>query len=317
MMSAKNIDKAYQRINPHILQTPLIRSNWLSDFCDGQVYLKLESEQHTGSFKARGGLNKLMWLQEQNINAMPVTASTGNHGLGFARALELLDMDGKIFLPQNADSSKIEAIQSYNAEISFHGNDPYTTEIHTRHTAEKNGWVYVSPYNDAQIIAGQGTIGKEITYQISHADNLLATVGGGGLISGIATYLQKQWPDTSIIGCQPAHSPEMSASVQAGEYREVETKPTLSDGSAGGFEREAITFELCRTLVNEFILISEKEIRQAIRQMLKFHHKIIEGAAAVALAPVLKDPGRFKNQTTVIVICGANISMENLREIIC
>lgn len=316
MITISDIDDAARRINPHILRTPLMHSNWLSDFCGGDVYLKLENEQHTGSFKARGSLNKLMWMQENKISKMPITASTGNHGLGFARALNLLDMKGKIYLPTTAVDSKVEAIKAYDVELEFYGDDPYTTEMHARKTAEQNNQIYVSPYNDKQIIAGQGTIGKEIADQIRTADNIVATVGGGGLISGIATYLKKTWPDVRIIGCQPENSPEMSVSVKAGEYQEVESKPTLSDGSAGGFERDAITYELCKNLIDEFILTSEKEISSAIRQVVEYHHKIIEGAAGVAVATVLKTPEKFRNQSTVIVVCGANISMNKLRQVL-
>lgn len=316
MISATHIDEAADRITPHILRTPLIRSYWLSEACRGNVYLKLESEQYTGSFKARGSLNKLMWMQENAITRLPVTASTGNHGLGFARALDLLDMQGKIYLPENAKESKVEAIRAYDVDLEFYGTDPYDTEMHARQTTESKGQLYVSPYNDEQIIAGQGTIAKEISEQLVSADHVLATVGGGGLISGIATYLKEKWREVQIVGCQPENSPEMSASIAAGEYREVASKPTLSDGSAGGFERDAITFTLCRQLVDAFELVSEAEIKEAVRGMIRHHHKIIEGAAGVAVASVLKNPQRYHNQTTVIIVCGANITMGDLKEII-
>ncbi len=311
------IEQAHQRIRDDIYRTPLLHSHWLSDYCNGDVYLKLESEQVTGSFKARGSLNKLMWIQEQNLTALPVTASTGNHGLGFARACNLLGIKGKVFLPHNAVSSKVEAIRAFDVEIEFHGNDPYTTEIYARKTAEENGWIYVSPYNDPQIIAGQGTIGIEMLEQIPEPDNVLATVGGGGLISGIGNYVKAQSAGTSIIGCQPENSPEMSVSVGAGKYREVESKPTLSDGSAGGFERDSITFALCQKLVDDFILISEDEIAAAIRSMIKHHSKLVEGSAGVAIGSLLKDPDRFAEQKTVIVICGANISDDKLQSVLC
>jgi len=316
MQLPDEITQAYQRIETGILNTPLLHSRWLSDVCKGEVWLKMESEQYTGSFKARGSLNKLKCLKEQQVDQLPVTASTGNHGLGFARALNLLDMEGKIFLPENAVSSKVEAIRAYGAEIVFHGNDPYTTELHARKTAEENNWIYVSPYNDPQVIAGQGTIGVEILEKIPEPEYILATVGGGGLISGIGTYIRSKSPNTKIIGCQPENSPEMSVSVRAGEYREVESKPTLSDGSAGGFERESITFELCKQLVNDFILVSEEEIKDGIRSMIARHHKLVEGSAAVAVASLLKQPERFANSITVIVICGANIDIEKLKELL-
>jgi len=229
----------------------------------------------------------------------------------------LLDMKGKIFLPENAVSSKVDRISAFDADIEFFGQDCYDTELHARKMAEENGWLYVSPYNDEQIIAGQGTIGREIHQKILHPDNILATVGGGGLISGIAAYMKDQSPETKIIGCQPENSPEMTLSVRAGTYLEIESKPTLSDGSAGGFERDAITFELCKKLVDGFILISEEEIRNAIRLIIKHHSKLVEGAAAVAVAGLLKNPEQFCDQSTVIIVCGANISIEKLREVIC
>lgn len=317
MITVEQIKKAHRRIRPYILQTPLIRSHWLSKICNGNVFLKLESEQYTGSFKARGSLNKLMWLNEQADSKFPVTASTGNHGLGFARALDLLDMEGRVYLPKNATPSKVEAIKAFGVEVKFHGSDPYTTELFARKTADDKDWIYVSPYNDAQVIEGQGTVGVEILDQQSEIDNILVTVGGGGLISGIATYTNTQSPNTSIIGCQPENSPEMASSVQAGAYQEnVETAPTLSDGSAGGFERDSITFDICKKRVDDFMLISEAEIKEAIRNTIKHHHKLIEGSAGVAIASVLKDPQRFKNQKTAIVVCGANIGLETLKKIL-
>lgn len=316
MDAVKEIRKAHQRIKNHILDTPLLHSRWLSGMCKGAVYLKMESEQYTGSFKARGSLNKLMWLKEQQSKSLPVTASTGNHGLGFARALDLLDMEGKIYLPKNVMPSKVEAIQSYGADVEFYGDDPYTTEIYARKMAEERNWVYISPYNDEQIIAGQGTIGIELLHNIKKPGNILATVGGGGLISGIGSYVKHNSPETEIIGCQPENSPEMYACVQAGEYKEVESRPTLSDGSAGGFERNAITFDLCKKLVDDFILVSEEEIEKAIWLMISKHHKLVEGSAAVAIASLLKKPDRFAGQTTVIVVCGSNISPDTLKNVL-
>lgn len=313
----KEIKQAHKRIRDDVFQTPLIYSNWLSDHCNGNVYLKLESEQITGSFKARGSLNKLKWIQEQNLDSLPITASTGNHGLGFARACDLLSIKGKVFLPHNAVSSKVESIRAFDVEIEFHGNDPYTTEMYARKTAEENGWIYISPYNDPQIIAGQGTIGIEILNTISKPDNILATVGGGGLISGIGAYVKERLSEISVIGCQPENSPEMSVSIRAGEYREVDSEPTLSDGSAGGFERDSITFGMCQNLVDDFVLISEDEIANAIRSMIRRHNKLIEGSAGVAIASLLKQPERYANQITVIVVCGANISQDKLQSVLC
>lgn len=315
----KEINRAYERIHPHILNTPLLHSPWLSGRCGGDVYLKMESEQYTGSFKARGALNKLMWLDEQANDALPVTASTGNHGLGFARALDLLGLKGKIFLPRNAVSSKVDAIKRYDVALEFYGEDPYDTELYAREQAEKNGWAYVSPYNDLQVIAGQGTIALEIQGQWREntpPELLVATVGGGGLISGAASCSLDWNPAMDIIGAQPRNSPEMSVSVRAGEYREVDSKPTLSDGSAGGFERDSITFDICREVIDDFILITEEEIAEAIRLMIRHQSKLVEGSSGVAIASLLKEPGRFANKKTVVIVCGANISLEKLKEVL-
>lgn len=313
----KEITRARQRIKDDLLYTPLLYSHWLSKACEGDVYLKMESEQLTGSFKARGSLNKLKWIQEQQLEGLPVTASTGNHGLGFARACDLLGIQGKVFLPHNAVSPKVDAIKNYSVEIAFQGNDPFATESYLRQKAREKGWIYISPYNDRQVVAGQGTIAAEILEQLPGPDNLLATVGGGGLISGIGTYMRECAPGTTLIGCQPENSPEMSVSVRAGEYREVTSKETLSDASAGGFEADSITFGLCKKLVDDFILASEDEISDAIRSVIKHHHKIVEGSAAVAIASLLKRRSQFKNQTTVVIVCGANISHGKLQKILC
>ncbi|MDX1618380.1 MAG: threonine/serine dehydratase [Balneolaceae bacterium] len=313
----EEIEAARKRIRDGILQTPLLHSPWLSELNGGTVYLKMESEQYTGSFKARGSLNKLIWLKEQGGGFFPVAASTGNHGLGVARALDLLGLNGRIYLPETAVDSKVEAIKAYGVEIEIWGDDPYRTELHAKELARKNeDWVYVSPYNDLQVVAGQGTVGAEILEQADPPDRILATVGGGGLISGIAGYLNERSPATRIVGCQPEQSPEMSVSVEAGEYREFESGPTLSDGSAGGFERDSITFAMCRQWVDEFILVTEEEIAEAIRQMVASQRKLIEGSAAVAVAAFAKAAERFRGQTVVIVICGGNISLETLRSVL-
>lgn len=316
MNFSEEILQAWERIKNDVFYTPLLYSQRLSDACKGDVYLKMESEQVTGSFKARGSLNKLKWIKEQQLEGLPVTASTGNHGLGFARACDLLGIQGKVFLPHNAVSSKVDAIKNYEVDVAFHGDDPFATETFAREAARENGWIYVSPYNDRQVVAGQGTVAVEILEQLPNPDNILATVGGGGLISGIGTYTRDNAAGATLIGCQPENSPEMSVSVRAGEYRQITSRETLSDGSAGGFEADSITFDLCKKLVDDFILATEEEIAESIRFMIKHHHKIVEGSAAVAIASLLKKRSQFKDQTTVIIVCGANISFEKLQEIL-
>jgi len=308
--------KAQNRLRNYIIHTPLIKSQYLSQLTEGSVYLKLESEQYTGSFKARGSMNKLLTVAREYPDAYCITASTGNHGRGVARALTLLGMKGKIVVPENAVSSKVEALNLFDVEVEVYGRDCYESEMYAKKRAQEEGLIWVSPYNDPQVIGGQGTIATEIMQDIDNVDNMLVTVGGGGMISGIASYMKAVSPGTQIIGCQPENSPEMALSVRAGTYQEVESRETLSDGSAGGFERDSITFRICKEKVDEFQLVSEQTIADSIRLMLDKHSKVIEGAAGVALGPLLDDRQRFQDQTTVIVICGANISSAKLASVI-
>ncbi|MDX1666236.1 MAG: threonine/serine dehydratase [Saprospiraceae bacterium] len=315
----QEILNAERRTEPHLLVTPLLYSHYLSDLCDGEVYLKMESEQYTGSFKARGAINKLTWLLERKqASKTIITASTGNHGLGVARALNSLKMEGRIVVPENADENKVDALQQFGAEIEVYGKDCFESEIYAREKARKEDMVYVSPYNDPQVIGGQGTIGTEISRQLGYPiDNVLVTIGGGGLISGIGTYFKAVNPNIRVLGCQPKNSPEMTLSVRSGSYQTVEQQETLSDASAGPFEQDSITYPLCKELVDDFFLATEQQIASAIHLVLKRERKLIEGAAAVAVACFLKNIDRFREQTSVIVICGGNISEKNLRKVIC
>lgn len=311
-----DIERAAECIGPHILHTPLLHSRYL-DSEGARVYLKLESEQHTGSFKARGALNKVLSMTVEEKAGGLVTASTGNHGLGFARALSISGDRGAIYLPENSAPAKVDALRHYDVELAFHGRDCVEAELHAKEQAEKRGMAWVSPYNDPAVIAGQGTVCKEILEDLPDADVILATVGGGGLMSGVASWAKAVKPGTEIIGCLPKNAPEMYLSVEKGEIVMLDDpEDTLSDGSAGGCEPGSMTFPLCRDLVDDYVLVSEEEIASAIRWMVDKHHKIIEGAAGVALASYMRNVERFSGKKVAIVICGGNIATEKLRELL-
>lgn len=313
----EEIEAAAGRIAPHVLHTPLFRSVYLDEFNGGEVYLKLESEQYTGSFKARGALNKVLSMsKEQKANGL-VTASTGNHAQGFARALTISGDKGLIYLPENAEPSKVEALMQYDVELAYFGNSCVETELHAKLQAEDKGMVWVSPYNDPMVIAGQGSIGKEILEDLSEVDAVLATIGGGGMMSGVAAWIKAHRPETRIIGCLPENAPEMYLSAEKGEIVMLEDPPdTLSDGSAGGCEPGAITFDLCCELVDDYILQTETQIAESIRWMADKHHKIIEGAAAVALGAFMNNAERFRGKKVAIVICGANITTATFKRLL-
>ena len=320
MMSTPNVLQAIlqaeQHIRPYIRTTPLEHSLHFSHITRSQVFLKLENLQTTGSFKVRGAMNALLSLTQEQRDMGVVTASSGNHGIAVAYGLNTLKMNGTIFVPENTSSAKVAAIRNYGVDIRFWSTDCLETEKYARAYAEQHNMLYISPYNDLHVIGGQGTIGVELSRQIKNIDIVLVAVGGGGMISGIAGYLKTVFPQTEIIGCSPVNSPVMAISIQAGYLLDMESLPTLSDGTAGGIEHDSITFPLCQKLVDDYILVSEDEIRQATRQFIETHHMLIEGSAGVPLAALGKMPERFEGKTVVIVLCGANISLETLQSVI-
>lgn len=313
---AKEVLEAEKRIGEHIRETPLEYSPFLSKKGDANVYLKLENFQVTGSFKIRGVLNKLLSLSEEEKRKGLVTASSGNHGVAFAYATSFLGLRGIVFLPENASPAKVQDIGQYGVEIRFYGNDVVKTEEFARKFAEKNGMIYVPPYNDPKIIGGQGTIALELERQLENIDVVLAPVGGGGLISGIAGYLKEKTKNIEVIGVQPENSAVMYHSIKEGKIVEMESKPTLADGTAGGIEKDSVTFELCRRYVDDFVLVNENEIAKAIVLILEKHHMLIEGAAALPVAAYLEELERFRGRNIVLVISGCRISLDILRKVL-
>ena len=307
---------AEQRIREHIRETPLEFSPYLSQLGKCQVYLKLESNQVTGSFKFRGALNKFLSLTTDQKNKEVVSASSGNHAAALAYALHKFGGKGIIYLPENVSPAKAEALRPYGVELKFYGNDCIKSEMMAKETAVKSGLTFISPYNDQKIIGGQGTIGVELLRQIENLDSVLVPVCGGGLISGIAGFLKAADKRMEIIGCQPQNSAVMHASIQAGEILELESKPTLADGTAGGIEPDTVTFDICRKCVDDFILVSESEIKNAIILSIEKHQILIEGAAALAIAAFIKAKARFAGKNVVLIITGKKISLGQLKEIL-
>lgn len=314
----KAVVDAGRRIRPYVRRTPLDESLALSRMGDDQVFPKLENWQHTGSFKLRGAFNKLLQLTPAELQRGVVVASSGNHGAAVAYALRKLGATGVVFAPTHAAATKLEAIQRLGAAVQLHGEDSVDAEHAARAHAAEHGLPYISPYNDWAIVAGQGTVGLEIVRDQPDVDTIYVTVGGGGLIGGIAGYVKQRRTakPVRIVGCLPAHSPVMAESVRAGHVVEMESLPTLADGSAGGIESDAITFALCQALVDDWILVDEDEIAAAIRLIAETHHQIIEGAAGVAVAAYLKDVQRGQGRKVAIVLCGANIDLRVLKSIL-
>ena len=312
----KEVLDAEKRIREHIRETPLELSPYLSQLVDAMVYLKLESNQITGSFKLRGALNKFLSLTTKQQKEEVITASSGNHAAAMAYTLHKFGGRGVIYLPENVSPAKVEALRPYGVELKFHGDDCIQSETLARETATNTDRVFISPYNDLKIIGGQGTIGIELLGRMENLDAVLVPVGGGGLISGIAGYLKAVNQHIEIIGCQPQNSAVMHASIQAGKILELESKPTLADGTAGGLEPDAVTFDICKKFVDDFILVSESDIKNAIIFCIERHQLLIEGAAALSIAAFMKDRKRFAGKNVVLIISGKKISLEQLKKIL-
>ncbi|HUR74556.1 MAG TPA: threonine/serine dehydratase [Sporichthya sp.] len=317
---AQSIADASGRLLPvlgqHVVRTPLTPLIGPAGTHEMSVLIKSEHLQHTGSFKVRGATAKLLALTAAELEGGVITASSGNHGLGVAYALASLGARGTVYVPQGASEVKVAAIRRLGATVVEHGSVMDETEAHARATAGQAGLVYISPYNDEQVIAGQGTIALEILEQLDGAplDAVYLAVGGGGLASGIGAVLRALSPRTRLIGVSPANDAAMAASVRAGRVVEPPTSPTLSDGTAGGIEPGAITLPLCAELIDEWVLVDEAQIRGALRQFIDVQHQLIEGAAAVPLAAALQQATARIGQRVAVVACGANISAARLRD---
>lgn len=306
---------AARRISDLVERTPLDRSAEFSALSAAEVYLKRENRQTTGSFKIRGASNRLATLTDEQREHGCVAASSGNHGAAVACAMQRLDVSGVIFVPEQTSTAKVDAIRGYGGNVQFFGTDGLDTEQHARSYATDNDMFYLSPYNDREVIAGQGTCGIEIHEQLPDVDAIFIAVGGGGLTAGVASVLKAGNPDVVVYGCQPEASAVMAKSIEAGEILDLPSAPTLSDGTAGGIEAEAITFDLCRTLIDDSIIVSEAEIAAAMRIYLDAEKEPLEGAAGVALAGLLKHKDAVSGRKVAVIVCGGNVSQQVLDKI--
>ncbi|MCK4762658.1 MAG: threonine/serine dehydratase [Candidatus Aminicenantes bacterium] len=308
---------AEERIREHIIETRLEYSPFLSDSAGGSVYLKCENLQITNSFKLRGALNKLLSLTEEERERGVTTASTGNHGSAVAYGMDKFNINGLIYLPENAAQTKIDVIRSYNAEIKFFSDDCAKAEVKARQVAQEKGMVFVSPYNDMKVVGGQGTIAIELMRQLEKIDVVICPVGGGGLIGGIAGYLKSHNERIEIIGAQPEYCTHMYEAIKAGKIIEVPARPTFADGVEGAVEAGSVTFDICRECVDDFILVSEEEIKAALRLVMEKHFMLVEGAGVLSIAAYLKAKDRFKNKNVVLVISGGKIGLDKLKKLLC
>jgi threonine dehydratase len=304
------IEEACTRIYGLAQQTPVARLPHDPRIpTSTRTFAKMEQQQVTGSFKLRGATNKILSLSSDAAARGVVTSSTGNHGFGVAAAARHRGIDAEIFLSAQVPEAKWKKIESYGARIRRVGQNPLEAEIAARTAAEESGRTYISPYNDWQVIAGQGTIAIELLRQIDNIDAVFIATGGGGLISGVGSYLRARSPHTEIVGCWPENSRVLYESIQAGRIIDFPESYTLSESTAGGVESGSITFNLARAVMHRAVLASEDAILDAMK-WAREREWIIEGSAAVALAAFFQEASRYDGKNVVVLFCGGNLSLE-------
>ena len=245
-----------------------------------------------------------------------VTASAGNHAQAVAIAAEKLRIPARIVVPRNTPKIKIERIQQYNVELQVVGEIYDEAEQTAIELAEKEGLIYISPYNDRFVIAGQGTIGLEVLEDLGFLNTIVVPVGGGGLISGIALAVKSLKPEIEIVGAQSIASPVMYESMKAGKIISMEVEESIADGLHGGIESQSITFDIVQEYVDEILLVEEKTIKKAIYLLAEKENQIVEGAGATPIALLLEQGEKFKGKRVVAILSGGNIEEEQLSTIL-
>jgi threonine dehydratase len=313
-MSFEEIRESQSRIRDYILEnTPLIGLEGLGN---DSIYLKLENLQVTGSFKIRGAANKLVKLASSRNPRGIITASAGNHGQAIAMCALKLGMKATIVCPETTPRVKINKIRQFHPELVLHGAIYDEAEEYAQRLAKEKAMEYVSPYNDPDVIAGQGTIGLEIANRLKDLGAVIVPVGGGGLISGIAVAIKTLSPRTEVIGVQSEASPSMYESFLAGRQIDTTVEDSIADGLSGNFEQGSITLELIRKFVDRMVLVKEASLHKAIR-LLWERGQIVEGSGGAPVAALLENPTLIPaGRKGVLVLSGANIDFEKLREII-
>ncbi|MGH8137454.1 MAG: threonine/serine dehydratase [Steroidobacteraceae bacterium] len=304
------IVQAHTAMRPQLPATPLQHSSSLSAAFGCDVLLKAEHLQPTGSFKIRGATNKIRVHLEEARRFGVTTASTGNHGQAVARAGALAGVQVTVHVAASAARPKIEAIRALGAELIVVDGPPLAAELQARRQAAQQGRIYISPYNDLDVMAGQGTLGMELVEQAPELDAVFIAVGGGGLIGGVGTVLKNLSPQTRVVGVWPENSPCLLRAIEAGRVVDVEEQDTLSDGTAGAVEPGSVTLPVCQAVIAETVTVSESQIGSAMRRLAEAEHWIVEGSAGVALAGMAKRAEAYRGGKIAVVLCGRNISLD-------
>lgn len=302
----ESVRQAHGMISQHIRETPVERASSL-EHGDGDVWLKLEHQQVTGSFKARGALSAVAMLLERGRVKGIVAPSAGNHALGIAYAAEHFGVPAIAFVPSTIDESRKKVLAAAPLELRVAGDSFDECEQKAKEYALSEGLDFISPYNDPAVIAGQGTIGIELLKQVPDVEVVFVAVGGGGLISGVAAHLKAARPGISVVGVSPANTAAMY-DVTTGIPSEFASQlDTLADSVSGSVSANSITIDLCKALIDYWVLVEEQDISAAMRYLFFEHRIVSEGAGALAVAAYLKEFERFKDRSSALIVCGGNI----------
>jgi threonine dehydratase len=318
--SLVDIHRARERIAGSVRRTPLVRSEWLSELSRGDVYLKLESLQVTGSFKARGALNAVLALVEQRRDgaALPslVTASAGNHGRALAWAASRAGMRPVIFTPRKAPAAKLDPIRRHGGDLRAVADTYEDSERLAKQYAADTGAHYLSPYSHPDVLAAIGTIALEVVEDLPAVEQVVVPVGGGGLLAGIALATSAIRPEIDVVGVEAEASHPFAASLAAGRIVEVDVAETIADGLAGNMDPENIAFPVVQALVRRMAMVGERDLRASIRELARREHLMAEGAGVAGVAALAAGLVGSRSRTTAVIVSGANIDLTLLVQVL-
>jgi threonine dehydratase len=304
MIEYDDILAAAQRLHGHVLRTPCVASQTLSDITGAQVFLKFENLQFTASFKERGACNKLAQLTPEQRTSGVIAMSAGNHAQGVAYHAQRLGLHAVIVMPRFTPGVKVERTRGFGAEVILHGDTLEEARAHAYALAEARQLTFVHPYDDEAIAAGQGTIALEMLADVPDLDTLVIAIGGGGLISGVATVAKALRPNMEVVGVQTVRFPAMFNAIKGTNHPTGSS--TMAEGIAVGTPGR-IPLEIIGKRVDDLLLVDEGDIEQSLVMLLEVEKTLVEGAGAVGLAALLKYPERFKGKRVGLVLSGGNI----------
>ncbi|PSQ61041.1 MAG: threonine ammonia-lyase [Halobacteriales archaeon SW_9_67_25] len=316
MIDLSDVEAARDRVAETARHTPLEYSHTFSEMTGAEVHLKLETFQRTGAFKIRGATNRIATLDEEQRDAGVVTASAGNHAQGVALAASRMDVDATVVMPEDAPIAKVKATRSYGAEVVLHGVDYDQAEARAHEIEREEGRYYLHAFDDPEVIAGQGTLGLEIAEDLPGVETVVVPIGGGGLISGIATAIKERNPEARVVGVQAEGAASVADSLEQGQRVARDAVDTVADGIATRTVGE-LPFEIIRERVDEVVTVTDDEIAVALTLLLERNKTLVEGAGAVPLAALLSGAIEYDDGETVVpTLCGGNIDMNTLTTVI-